>query len=339
MAAAEVPEGWTLKGSARVVDGWVRLIPDKSWQVGAAVHNAERLSTERITAEFELAVHGGQLSDGIAIYLIDGKAAASADAWGGALGYADFHGDADRKKPGVNNGYVGIGLDWYGSFSSPDHAGTGGPGSQPNHAVIRGAGNAGTGFPYLTAAPMPRLDMPRSDPARILVSVHNRKVTVRRHHRTTGWTTLIDGYLLPDGTVPQTLRLGISGSSGQLCANQEIRSLAFIPTGRRIRADFAVKPAESERLRLEFFRKGEVDAKLTSGDPAQDFGVMTDVPVQVIVQQVEWPHEVVGNGSAYFRYDPQNDQILIDPKAGELPKELTFNNPGPNRYEFLWTKG
>jgi hypothetical protein len=290
ISTAELAPEWNFLGAAEVIDGWVRLIPAKSWQVGAVVHGTKVLSDQRMTVEFDFATYGGQSDqpgDGIAVYLVDGKARDTLGGWGGALGYASNLGGG-TPKPGVDGGYIGIGLDQHGMYSS-SQVGTDGPGYQPNYAVIRGAGQGDTGYPYRTGQPMPKLSLPRTDPARVLVSVYKGKVTVRMCHSTTGWTTLIDDYAIPD-SAPETLRLGVSAATGTLSNTFELHGLAFIPRGRRIRADFIASPRE-EQLKLQFVRPEQppVNATLMSGFPAMDFDVTDTVPIQLIVQQAEWP--------------------------------------------------
>ncbi|NJM60559.1 MAG: DUF11 domain-containing protein, partial [Oscillatoriales cyanobacterium RU_3_3] len=72
-----------------------------------------------------------QPGDGISFFLIDGTASpTAAGGFGGSLGYANFNTPAFPSTPGLVGGYLGIGLDEFGSFSD-NTEGRSGPAPQP----------------------------------------------------------------------------------------------------------------------------------------------------------------------------------------------------------------
>jgi uncharacterized repeat protein (TIGR01451 family) len=180
--------------------------------------------------EFDLAAYGGKpydgsVGDGISFYLIDGSTTTYVGGPGGGLGYARHH---PSRKPGVTKGYIGIGIDQWGAFSDPTHAGSGGPGRKKNHVVLRGSGNQHEGFAYLTGAPLPELTLTRQEPARVHLSIIDGKVTVGIY-RGAQLQKLIDAYDLGkapnQAKLPATFKLGLSGSSGRATNLYEVRNL------------------------------------------------------------------------------------------------------------------
>jgi len=95
-------------------------------------------------------------ADGIVTIFSDAKVNPVAGGSGGSLGYAQYSGNI----AGFAGGWLGVGLDEYGNFSSASENRYQGPGQQPNSVTIRGPSNSfyssGTastyaaGYPYLT---------------------------------------------------------------------------------------------------------------------------------------------------------------------------------------------
>jgi len=110
-----------------------------------------------VSVQFEYFTYGGSGADGIAFFLYD----ASVDpfnigAFGGSLGYAQR---INPTEAGLSKGFVAIGLDEFGNFSSPttvDNEGRqGGPGNRPSSVTLRGSGDGNgqvsTNYEYLTS--------------------------------------------------------------------------------------------------------------------------------------------------------------------------------------------
>lgn len=169
-------------------------------------------------------------ADGISFFLIDGaQENISAGETGGMLGYK-----------GLKGGLVGIGFDQYGNFSNPDcvkgvkdACGVGGPGLRPNTVAVRGAES--TGYKYVAG---------ETSPGPLAVD----KATKREDARRTAVVSLSTAGLLNvsidfhDGRgvvkvlneidlnaiegqpkLPETIKLGFSGSTGGSTNYHEIR--------------------------------------------------------------------------------------------------------------------
>ncbi|MFI9205729.1 hypothetical protein [Streptomyces sp. NPDC053048] len=230
-AGTTVPPDWKLYGSAKMTgEGWLSLTQAQTYQAGTALLNIAFPSTDGISVEFDLAAHGGSstVADGMSFFLIDGAYETGAGGPGGALGYACYQKGGAEQKPGVTKGYIGIGVDQYGSFSDPNQAGNGGPGPRPNNVVLRGSGDQYDGYRYLTGAGLPALSLSRQSPTRVLLTVVDRVVTVSVR-KDNAWQRLID-YDLRNATgqaaLPATLKLGLSAATGMCTNNYEVRDLA-----------------------------------------------------------------------------------------------------------------
>ncbi|MFI0914658.1 lectin-like domain-containing protein [Streptomyces abikoensis] len=228
-AGSETPPNWKLLGSARMTgQGWLSLTQARTFQAGTALLDLAFPSDSGISVQFDLAAYGGSGADGLSFFLIDGRAETNPGGPGGALGYACYHKGQSDRKPGVTKGYVGIGIDQYGSFSNPSQAGNGGPGQRPNSAVLRGSGNGYDGYQYLTGKDLPSLSLTRQSPTRVLLSIIGNKVTVAVREDN-HWRRLIEDYDLSTAPgqdpLPPTLKLGFSASTGMNTNNYEVRDL------------------------------------------------------------------------------------------------------------------
>lgn len=101
--------------------------------------------------------------DGIAFFLVDGGSSSTTPGgFGGGLGYANTRATdpcSPGAVPGVSSGLLAVGLDAYGNGSNPYVGGTdcaagsgpgsNGPGRTPNDVVIRGPGDANSGYCWL----------------------------------------------------------------------------------------------------------------------------------------------------------------------------------------------
>jgi hypothetical protein len=158
--------------------GYLQLTDANTDQAGAALYNTAIPAEEGLIVTFEQwqygptaeFMFGGQLlklpADGISFFLVDGDADLSAPgAFGGSLGYAQ---KTTPAVPGVDQGYVGIGLDVLGNFfndgegrgsggcpnGGPSPAGTSFPtlaSTGPNMVTVRGSGNGLNGYCFLDA--------------------------------------------------------------------------------------------------------------------------------------------------------------------------------------------
>ncbi len=146
---------WVLGGTARLTnqgDGWLELTPASGAKMGSAILNDPFPSDYGITVQFQYASFGGTSpgGDGFSFFLMDGSSPPSVGASGAGLGYASNY----TGQPGVVGGYVGVGFDEFGNFSSGFETGSAsGPGRRPQNIVVRGTTAAR--WPFLAGEPAP----------------------------------------------------------------------------------------------------------------------------------------------------------------------------------------
>ncbi|MGG7507487.1 DUF7507 domain-containing protein [Plantibacter sp. YIM 135249] len=153
-------------------DGYLRLTDASNNQAGAVLSAQPIPSTSGVEISFEQWQYGGTQTpapaDGISFFLVDGAATLDdPGAFGGSLGYAQKLPDdnpANTLIPGVNHGYLGIGMDVLGNyFGDWEHrgqncptrspAGTGfrAPAPGTNMVTVRGPGDGADGYCFLAA--------------------------------------------------------------------------------------------------------------------------------------------------------------------------------------------
>ncbi|MET9357418.1 hypothetical protein ABZY14_31250 [Streptomyces sp. NPDC006617] len=152
-------------------NGYLRLTDASNDQSAAVLYNHALPANQGLVTTFDQWQYGATTNppaDGISFFLIDGAASlTSPGAFGGSLGYAQKLPDDDPNEtflPGVNRGYVGVGLDVLGNyFGDWEHRGNGcatrspagtsfripGPGS--NMVTLRGPGDGTEGYCFLDA--------------------------------------------------------------------------------------------------------------------------------------------------------------------------------------------
>lgn len=236
--------GWILMGDAILTsgvydpsgDGWLRLTNASNSQAGTAIYDEAFPSTNGVQVTFQYASYGGyggtNGADGITFYLIDGATITpTVGSPGGSLGYSWDTADTPNK-PGVTNGYVGIGLDEFGNFSN---YGFGDcipscPGWSPNQIVIRGSGSLYSGFNYLTSASYNITTGSRSGTKKVRITIPPGTpllITVEIDSGS-GFQTIISDYNLSAATgqaaLPDTFKMGFSGSTGGYTNYHKIRT-------------------------------------------------------------------------------------------------------------------
>ncbi|MBB1438683.1 MSHA biogenesis protein MshQ [Shewanella sp. SG41-4] len=195
----------------------------------------------------------GTGADGIAIILSDASITPQPGSFGGALGYAQ----RNNGTPGFAGGWLGIALDEYGNFSSPNEGKVGGPGFRAQAVAIRGS--SGTNYQYLTgtnANISPKIDVRSTSSAQ-----PNHKYKIIIDSRTSGkamvsvlrdtlnrgnpadYVTLIAPFdalsFSGQAPVPKDFYLSITGSTGGSNNNHEmdnfkVCALKSNPVGQQI---------------------------------------------------------------------------------------------------------
>ena len=230
-------------------DGWLRLTDNNYNQAGYAYYDMPIPTGRGLVITFDYAAWGGTGADGLSFFLFDGATTQfNVGGYGGSLGYAQRSGIK-----GLSNGYLGLGVDEFGNYSSPTEGRVGGPGRTRQAVAIRGPGNDMTGYQYLAGtsqldiAPwsLPRLDCPNNNrdcfsstvrPAdtsyyrqvQIVVTpvgaAYQVKVAMKFSESDTTWTPLFGPFTMPT-SAPGTLKMGFAASTGGSTNYHEIRNL------------------------------------------------------------------------------------------------------------------
>ncbi|MEV6120295.1 hypothetical protein AB0M23_07190 [Streptomyces sp. NPDC052077] len=153
-------------------NGYLRLTDASHDQSGAVLYNHALPATQGLDVTFDQWQYGSTTpatpADGISFFLVDGDTDLNhPGAFGGSLGYAQKLPDDDPTAeflPGVDRGYLGIGLDVLGNyFGDWEHRGNGCdtrspagtafhvPAPGPNMVTVRGPGDGIEGYCFLTA--------------------------------------------------------------------------------------------------------------------------------------------------------------------------------------------
>ncbi|WP_151772276.1 DUF7507 domain-containing protein [Streptomyces abyssomicinicus] len=149
--------------------GYLRLTTADNDQSAAVLYDHALPANQGVVVTFDQWQYGSttaRSADGISFFLIDGAAELTAPgAFGGSLGYAQKLPDnnpANEFLPGVDHGYLGVGLDVLGNFFGDwEHRGNGcetrSPAgtpireSEPNKVTLRGPGDGTEGYCFLTS--------------------------------------------------------------------------------------------------------------------------------------------------------------------------------------------
>lgn len=118
-------------------------------------------SANGLSITFDFYAYQGSGGDGISFFFLDGsQSPTQAGGLGGSLGYAPLQ-TGTGFTPGITGGYLGIGFDEFGNYSSAGEGRRGGVGKRPDSIAVRGSAN--TNYNYLTGnlTPLPiSLDNP-----------------------------------------------------------------------------------------------------------------------------------------------------------------------------------
>ncbi|MGK4585833.1 DUF7507 domain-containing protein [Kitasatospora sp. HPMI-4] len=152
--------------------GYLRLTDASNDQSGAVLYNQALPANDGLNVTFDQWQYGSTTpntpADGISFFLVDGDGTLThPGAFGGGLGYAQKLPDDDPTAtflPGVDRGYLGVGLDVLGNyFGDWEHRGNGCATRSPagtafrvpapgaNMVTVRGPGDGTEGYCFLTA--------------------------------------------------------------------------------------------------------------------------------------------------------------------------------------------
>lgn len=113
-------------------------------QTGAVVSNFTFPTNAGLQVSFTTVSYGGNNNkstgaDGIGFYLMDGSQAPNVGALGGSLGYSCSN--SNTRYDGLSGGYLGVGIDEYGNFSSAADNTNTGAGVKAGRISLRGSGD------------------------------------------------------------------------------------------------------------------------------------------------------------------------------------------------------
>jgi uncharacterized repeat protein (TIGR01451 family) len=158
--------------------GYLRLTDAGLDRTAAALYNHPLPASAGLDVTFDVWQYGSTVpqyppADGVSFFLTDGEANLTAPGqFGGSLGYAQKKpggGPPVDIQPGVEDGYLGVGLDVLGNYfgdreqrgngcEAPYHSPARAPDSNvdanergPNMVTVRGPGNGTEGYCYITA--------------------------------------------------------------------------------------------------------------------------------------------------------------------------------------------
>jgi len=140
-------------GSARLVDGVLRLTDAQENQSGYIYIDIPFSSSFGIMASFEYFSYGGSGADGLTVFLFDASVTQfEPGGFGGSLGYSPREGSSSQ---GLSRAFLGLGFDSFGNFGNASEGKSGGfPGAvdqrHPDAIVVRGPGSSGTGYEFVT---------------------------------------------------------------------------------------------------------------------------------------------------------------------------------------------
>ena len=208
-------------------DGWLRLTTNQGNQIGRALYTGGSFaSTQGVVIDFEYVSWGGTGADGLSFFLYDANATMAGAGSGAALGYCSGAG-----------GYLGVGLDEFGNFSSPGATGrcpnNDGPGGVQDSIAVRGP--VASNNPYIGGTAVSGgIDSPgasarpAANKVRAMLVPNGSggyRVTVALGPAGATPVPLINALNFPF-VAPSQLRVGVAASTGGSNNIHEVRNLA-----------------------------------------------------------------------------------------------------------------
>ncbi|MEG4944454.1 DUF4347 domain-containing protein, partial [Microcoleus sp. F4-D5] len=219
--------------------GALRLTSANVNQSAFVIYNSPISSTDGLKVTFDLFAYNGSTgADGVSFFLIDGTTTpTAAGGFGGSLGYAP---NDTSSTPGIAGGYLGVGLDEFGNFSTSNEGREGGTGQLADSIAIRGS--AATTYSFLTNATVPsgidnvaattRTAANVKKTVQITLLPGSNSLSVALDDNGNGVfdtnETLIEiaDLVAVNGTIPPTFKFGFASSTGSFTNFHEIANLA-----------------------------------------------------------------------------------------------------------------
>lgn len=267
-----IPANLVIGGSAKLTaatgidplgSGWLRLTDTIKNQVGYCYINQSIPSSLGVLIEFEYTVWNSSAAipeaDGFSFFLFDasyGPGTFTLGRDGGALGYGEVDNKAQPSGwslgAGLTGGYVGIGLDEFGNYSSKQTQNdNSAPGLRAQSIALRGASNAHTTYLAGTDANLggtvyagqtigygpPTTLRPAQDvfyrKMQILLDKagSNYQITVYMQLVQNGSMMPVFGPITLSSAPPANLKLGFAATTGSAYAAHEVRNLLATTPG------------------------------------------------------------------------------------------------------------
>ncbi len=323
-------------------EGALRLTNNLPDQSAFVLYDRAIGSRQGLTVTFELFSYGGTTeplrADGVSFFLLDGQVSPDqAGAFGGSLGYAQKDATSETPfVPGLAGGYLGIGFDEFGNFSSStDSTGgevirTGGFAERlPDSIGIRAGVNANYQYVTGTGSLPFGMDVPTA------TTREAAKRTIKIDLTTDGLLTARidsnnDGDFLDPGetspeltnfdiasingtTPPETLKFGFAAGTGTFNNIHEIRRLVVTTLNNPPTAsDFSKLVPRGQARQLTGF--AGTDPDVADGDSIASFSILTlPDPAQGILYQGN-----PANGGAAITALPEGGLTLTPDQIGNI---------------------
>lgn len=341
-----------------VGSGWLRLTKDSTNRKGYAYINRSFPSGMGVLVDFEYKMwrtrndnnHGG--ADGICVFLFDANSPFRLGGYGGSLGYAPNTNSDPPVTEGLAGGYIGVGLDAYGNFSSPsnpDEGRNGGEGREPNSIVLRGptindpdltnyylAGTAAPGGSSVDYDNINITQRPSSDQfyrrVQITIMPIRDEDDNLKYEIAVQWSRTPGGAFEPlityitDDPPPEEMKVGFAASTGSGFNYHEIRNILVTTLGN-LRT---VKLADRDYLIPDGASGGEDNKDITyTIEVVND----TDAPIKDILLR-DTLKDAYGNTLTTGTFEITDIAIVPDPDVWiTTPSSPTIGQTRPNIIE------
>jgi uncharacterized repeat protein (TIGR01451 family) len=211
-----------------VGQGVLRLSNNKYNQTGYALYTQPIVADRGLNISFNMYQYDATTkpgADGISFLLVDGsQSPTTAGAFGGALGYK-----------GLAGGYLGIGFDEFGNYSTKAIWGNGTDQKVPNSIVVRGAQSAGYPSIRRITASLPLANdaaTGRSGSTRhVIITISTSGAMTVKVNYGKGMVTEVSKLNLNDTpgqpVLPPTVKFGFAGSTGNNTNVHEVSDLTI----------------------------------------------------------------------------------------------------------------
>ncbi|MET8980910.1 hypothetical protein ABZX85_35445 [Streptomyces sp. NPDC004539] len=218
---------------------YLQLTTNRGNLKGAYVLNDYFTAGAGVVTDFDYNINSGD-GDGLSMFFMD--AAATPNQMGGSgagLGYACIAQGSNGPctVPGMNGGWLGIGIDNYGNYSTGLAGNNTGPGGRPQNIVLRGSGQGTSGYRYLTGVGVNNGFNQSGDTtfAHLRVIIKGSVVTIQQGPSAAQLTTIVSNYDVGSSAgqaaLPAQMKIGFAASTGGAYEANNIRNVQVtLPT-------------------------------------------------------------------------------------------------------------